>query len=51
MPLTSAEMRNDQEGGEVKIRLSNVIDLIAADVIYQHDCLQKFYLVLRGGKQ
>lgn len=43
-----SEKINDQWGEVVKIRLGNVVDLIAVDRIYHRDCLQKFHLMLRG---
>lgn len=44
-------MRNDQCEKEVKIRISDVVDLIVAVEIYHHDSLQKFYLMSGRGQQ
>ncbi|KAJ8877082.1 hypothetical protein PR048_021534 [Dryococelus australis] len=41
--IDAAEKRKDQEADEVKLRLGNVSDFVAADAIYHQDCFAKFF--------
>ncbi len=37
-----ADKRNDEWEKAVKLRLANIIDAVAADVMYHHDCYLNF---------
>lgn len=41
--IDAAGKRKDQWADEVKLRLSNVSDLVAAEAIYHQDCFTKFF--------